>query len=57
MMSRTPTLIEFEVKVVKVSGSLRMTIPKEVCKALQIGAGDTVLVTVTDHTMEVRKRA
>ena len=50
-------MIEFEVKVAKVSGSLRMTIPKEVCKSLQIQVGDKMLVTVTDHTMEVRKKS
>jgi AbrB family looped-hinge helix DNA binding protein len=48
--------IEFEIKVVAVSGSLRMTIPKEVARALSIEAGDTVLVGVNDHTMLVRRR-
>ncbi|MBS7649412.1 MAG: AbrB/MazE/SpoVT family DNA-binding domain-containing protein [Candidatus Bathyarchaeia archaeon] len=48
--------IEFEIKVVKVAGSLRMTIPKPVAKALSIDAGDTVLVTIDDNTMLVKKK-
>lgn len=48
--------IEFEIKVVAVAGSLRMTIPKEVARALCIEAGDTVLVGLNDHTMLVRKK-
>jgi len=47
--------IEFEIKVVAVAGSLRMTIPKEIAKALEIRAGDTVIVTVDDHRMLVEK--
>jgi len=48
--------IQFEIKVVAVAGSLRMTIPKEVAQALEIRAGDTVLVDVTDQSMRVRKK-
>jgi len=49
--------IEFEIKVVRVAGSLRMTIPKEIAKALSIEAGDTVLVSTNDTTMLVKKKA
>ncbi len=48
--------VEFEVKAVKVSGSVRMTVPKEICRALEIKPGDTLLASLTDHTMEVKKK-
>lgn len=48
--------IEFEVKINRVHGSLRMTIPKEVAKALSIKEGDIVLVGLTDSTMSVRRK-
>ena len=48
--------VQFEIKVVAVAGSLRMTIPKEIAKALEIRAGDTVLVDITDQAMRVRKK-
>lgn len=48
--------IEFEIKVVSVGGSLRMTIPKEVAKALSIKTGDTVLVSMNDSAMTVRRK-
>lgn len=49
--------IEFEVKINKVHGSLRMTIPKEVARALAIKEGDTALVGLTNSTMTVRKKS
>ena len=49
--------IEFEVKVNRVHGSLRMTIPKEIAKAMTIREGDVVLVGVNDSNMTVRKRS
>jgi len=48
--------VEFEVKINKVHGSLRMTVPKEVAKALSFREGDIVLVSVTNSSMLVRKR-
>ncbi len=48
--------IEFEVRVNRVHGSLRITMPKEVAKALSIKEGDVVLVGLTDSTMSVRKK-
>ncbi|MDG6988259.1 MAG: AbrB/MazE/SpoVT family DNA-binding domain-containing protein [Nitrososphaerota archaeon] len=47
--------VEFEVKVVKVGNSLRMTIPKEVCRALSLSEGSTVGIVVSDSTFHVRK--
>ncbi len=49
--------LEILIKAVKVGNSLRMTIPKEVTSYLDLKAGDTLAVTVTDHTMEVRKKS
>ena len=43
------------VKVVKVGNSLRMTIPKEVARALEIKEGNTLEVGLDDHSMIVRK--
>jgi len=48
--------IVFEISVVAVAGSLRMTIPKEIAQALEIQAGDTVLVDIDDQTMRVCKK-
>jgi len=48
--------VQFEIKVVAVAGSLRMTIPKEIARALEIDAGDTVLVDIDNRTMRVRKK-
>jgi AbrB family looped-hinge helix DNA binding protein len=52
-----PVPIEFEVKVNRVHGSLRMTIPKEIAKALTIREGDVVLVGINDSNMTVKKRS
>ena len=48
--------VEFEVKINRVHGSLRMTVPKEVAKALTIKEGDIVVVSVTDSSMLVRRK-
>ena len=55
-MLRGTVPIEFEVKVNRVHGSLRMTIPKEVAKSLSIREGDVILVGLNDSIMTVRKR-
>jgi len=56
-MPREQTLpVEFEVKINRVHGSLRMTVPKEVAKALTIKEGDIVVVSVTDSSMLVRRK-
>ena len=48
--------IEFEISVVKVGNSLRMTIPKQIAKAMKLVKGDTLLVSMTNSDMVVRKR-
>lgn len=47
--------IEIRIKAVKVGNSIRMTIPQEVTSYLGIRPGDTLLVSLDDHTMKVRK--
>jgi len=47
--------IKFELSVMRVGNSLRITIPKEVAKHLQIGKGDTVELWV-DNTHGVFKK-
>jgi len=47
--------VEFEIKVVKVGNSLRITIPKEICKAIGIIEGSTVGLIVTNGDFRVRK--
>ena len=48
--------IEFEISVVKVGNSLRMTIPKQIAKAMNLKKGDTLIVTMTNGDMVVRKQ-
>jgi AbrB family looped-hinge helix DNA binding protein len=43
------------IKVVKVGNSLRMTIPKDVCRALDIKAGDMLEIGLSDNAMTVKK--
>ncbi|MEM3637083.1 MAG: AbrB/MazE/SpoVT family DNA-binding domain-containing protein [Conexivisphaerales archaeon] len=47
--------VEFEVSVVKVGNSLRITIPKPVIKALGIQKGDKLGLSLTDHEIRLRK--
>ena len=47
--------VEFEIKVAKVGNSLRITIPKEICKAMHIDEGSTVGMTLTNGEFKVRK--
>ena len=47
--------VEFKIKVVKVGNSLRITVPKEICDALELKEGTTVGLSTTDHTISVRK--
>jgi AbrB family looped-hinge helix DNA binding protein len=49
--------VEFEIMVVKVGNSLRITLPKEICKATAIREGSTVGVSLTDSEIKVRKLA
>ena len=48
--------VEFEISVVRVGNSLRMTIPKQIAKALNVVKGDTLLVSMTNGDMIVRKQ-
>jgi len=48
--------IQFEISVVKVGNSLRMTIPKEIAKAMNLVKGDTLLVGMNNGDMIVKKK-
>ena len=48
--------VEFEISVVKVGNSLRMTIPKQIAKAKNLVKGDILLVSMTNGDMIVRKQ-
>jgi putative addiction module antidote len=48
-------LVEFRVKVVKVGNSLRITIPKELIRAMNLKVGDTVALTPETGYIAVRK--
>ena len=48
--------IMFEISVVKVGGSLRMTIPKEIADAMKIDKGDKLEVTMNNGQMVVKKK-
>lgn len=48
--------VEFEISVVKVGNSLRMTIPKQIAKAMKLVKGDVLLVSMTNGDMIVRKQ-
>ena len=48
--------IEFEISVVKVGNSLRMTIPKQITKAMKLDKGDVLLVGMTNGDMIVKKK-
>ena len=45
----------FRMKVGKDGHSLKVTIPQEIAEALELAAGDAVLMEVTDHKLVVRK--
>jgi len=47
--------IDFDVKVVAVAGSLRMTIPLQLAKELTLRKGDTVLVSLVELGSEPLK--
>ncbi len=46
--------IEEEVKVILVGNSLRIAIPKTICKALRIEKGQTIHVETTDGEILLR---
>ena len=57
MLSGYPQVmpVEFEVSLVKVGNSLRVTIPKEVVKALSLRKGDKLGLVLTDSKIQLRK--
>jgi AbrB family looped-hinge helix DNA binding protein len=48
--------VPFHVKAVKIGNSIRATIPKEIADYLKIKNGDVLEMTVTDHTITIRKK-
>jgi AbrB family looped-hinge helix DNA binding protein len=48
--------IQFEMSVVKVGNSLRMTIPKEIVRAMNLEKGDKLLVGMNNGDMIVKKK-
>lgn len=47
--------IPFHVKAVKIGNSIRATIPKEIAEYLKIQEGDTLEITVSDRTINIRR--
>ncbi len=45
----------FKVKVGTVGHSLKVTIPKEICEALELSAGDILALEVIDHEFKAKK--
>jgi len=48
--------VKFEIKVVKVGESLKVTVPKEIAKHLGLKKGDTVDMWADDHHLIVEKK-
>jgi antitoxin component of MazEF toxin-antitoxin module len=47
--------VVFERNVFETSGSLRVNIPLEIVRALDLEAGDKVLISLNDHQMILEK--
>jgi AbrB family looped-hinge helix DNA binding protein len=47
--------IEFRVKVAMIGNSLRATIPKPVADGIGLKKGDTLILTVSDDEIRIRK--
>ena len=47
--------IEFQMKLVKIGNSLRVTIPAEVCDALDLREGNTLGISLTNSEIRIRK--
>jgi bifunctional DNA-binding transcriptional regulator/antitoxin component of YhaV-PrlF toxin-antitoxin module len=54
-MQVSPMPIVFERKIFLSSRSLRVNVPEEIAKALNLKAGDTVAISLTDSQMVVEK--
>ncbi len=48
--------LEIEAKVGSMRNSLHVIIPQPIVKSLGLKKGDILLFSLTDHTMQVRKR-
>ena len=48
--------VKFEVSVMQVGGSLRITIPREIANHLDLGKGDMVEVWVDDHNIVIERK-
>jgi len=48
--------VKFEIKVVQVGNSLKITIPKEISKHLGLKKGDTVFMWVDNNHIIVEKK-
>uniref|UniRef100_A0A7C3IT69 AbrB/MazE/SpoVT family DNA-binding domain-containing protein n=1 Tax=Candidatus Methanomethylicus mesodigestus TaxID=1867258 RepID=A0A7C3IT69_9CREN len=46
----------FEVKVGRVGNSLKITLPKPACDGFDLKVGDTLVITVMDEAIEVKKK-
>ena len=46
----------FEVKVGRVGNSLKITLPKPACDGFDLKVGDTLIITVMDEAIEVKKK-
>jgi AbrB family looped-hinge helix DNA binding protein len=51
-----PLPVKFEVSVVLVGKSLKVTIPKEVCRHLNLKKGDTVLMWTDNSHLIIEKK-
>jgi AbrB family looped-hinge helix DNA binding protein len=49
--------VKFNVSVVQVGKSLKITIPKEICEYLDLKKGDTVSMWVDDSHLVVEKKS
>ena len=47
--------VPFKIKLVKIGGSIRMTIPKPIVDYIGLEEGQTVQVLVNDHEIIVKK--
>jgi AbrB family looped-hinge helix DNA binding protein len=48
--------IKFEISVVQVSSSLRVTIPKEICEHIGLRKGDKISMWIDDHHITIEKK-
>jgi AbrB family looped-hinge helix DNA binding protein len=49
--------VEFTMMAVRIGNSIRVTIPKEICEALDIREGQLLRLSLTDSEIRIRKDA